>query len=159
VQRAPGVSCTLCFSGGRRLFAQLGRYPRREIARAYRLKRDEIRSICSGNGSALPLPLGEGWGEGLRSLVVHLPLTRFAEFIIGRRFAPTRWQIDLSPSGRGEGYPLTDRFNQTASRFSSLKIESEVRARVSRRKMRQAILRKESGPGSPPGAASASLPK
>jgi hypothetical protein len=34
--------------------------PRREIAHAYRLKRDEIRSICSGNGSALPLPLGEG---------------------------------------------------------------------------------------------------
>src|SRR5579872_1229380 len=30
------------------------------------------------------------------------PLTRFAEFIIGRRFAPTRWQIDLSPTGRGE---------------------------------------------------------
>jgi hypothetical protein len=34
-------------------------------------------------------------------LVQH-PLTRFAEFIIGRRFAPTRWQIDLSPLGRGE---------------------------------------------------------
>jgi hypothetical protein len=30
------------------------------------------------------------------------PLTRFAEFIIGRRFAPTRWQIDLAPPGRGE---------------------------------------------------------
>src|SRR6202035_3701953 len=57
----------------------------------------------------------EGWGEGLRSLVVHLPLTRFAEFIIGRRFAPTRWQIDLSPLGRGEGH----RFNlkPSCSRF------------------------------------------
>ena len=70
-----------------------------------RLKRDEIRSICNGNGSALPLPLGEGWGEGLRSLVVHLPLTRFAV------------QIDLSPPGRGEANPLTDRFNQKSSRF------------------------------------------
>jgi hypothetical protein len=63
---------------------------------------DEIRSICDRNGSAPPLPLGEGWGEGLRYLVVHRPLTRFAEFIIGRRFAPTRWQIDLCPPGRGE---------------------------------------------------------
>jgi hypothetical protein len=27
------------------------------------------------------------------------PLTRIAEFIIGRRFAPTRWQSDLSPKG------------------------------------------------------------
>jgi hypothetical protein len=42
------------------------------------LEHDAIRSICKGNGSALPLPLGEGWGEGLRSLVVHRPLTRFA---------------------------------------------------------------------------------
>jgi hypothetical protein len=41
-------------------------------------------------------------GYGL-SLVQH-PLTRFAEFIIGRRFAPTRWQIDISPLGRGEGH-------------------------------------------------------
>jgi len=33
----------------------------------------------------------------------RLPLTRIAEFIIGRRFAPTRWQSDLSPqAGRGE---------------------------------------------------------
>ena len=35
--------------------------------------------------------------KGLRSLVIHLPITRFAEFIIGRRLVPTRWQIDLSP--------------------------------------------------------------
>ncbi len=30
------------------------------------------------------------------------PLTRLAEFIIGRRFAPTRWLATLSPqTGRG----------------------------------------------------------
>jgi hypothetical protein len=34
--------------------------------------------------------------------LVRSPLTRFAEFIIGRRFAPTRWQTDLSPAGRGD---------------------------------------------------------
>jgi hypothetical protein len=53
-----------------------------------------------------PLPLGEvgaqrrvrGYGPSLD----QRPLTRFAEFIIGRRFAPTRWQIDLSPLGRGK---------------------------------------------------------
>ena len=40
-------------------------------------------------------------GEGLRSPDRPEPLTRIAEFIIRRRFAPTRWQFDLS-QGRGE---------------------------------------------------------
>jgi hypothetical protein len=48
------------------------------------------------------------------SLVQH-PLTRFAEFIIGRRFAPTRWQTDLSPPGRGKLNLPSDRFNQEPS--------------------------------------------
>src|SRR6267142_7009492 len=43
-----------------------------------------------GYEGALPLPLGEGWGEGLRSIVRLLPLTRIA------RRDPT------SPYGRGE---------------------------------------------------------
>ena len=79
------------------------------------LEHEEIRSICNDNGSALPLPLGEGWGEGLRSLVVRRPLTRFALDDASHR----QEQIDLSPLGRGEANPLTDRFNQKASRFSS----------------------------------------
>src|SRR5882724_2579317 len=91
------------------------------------LEHKEIRSICDRNGSALPLPLGEGWGEGLRYLVVHRPLTRFAEFIIGRRFAPTRWQIDLSPSGRGEANPLTDRFNQKPFRSRFVELSGQKR--------------------------------
>src|SRR5271169_2571298 len=34
-----------------------------------------------GNGSALPLPEGEGWGEGLRSNDIAQPLTRIARAI------------------------------------------------------------------------------
>jgi hypothetical protein len=52
--------------------------------------------------------LGEGWGEGLRSLVVHCPLTRFALDDASHR----QEQIDLSPPGRGEVNAPTDRVNQ-----------------------------------------------
>jgi hypothetical protein len=64
------------------------------------LEHDEISLSCDRSGSRLPLPLGEGWGEGLRSLVKQSPLTRFAA------------QIDLSPPGRGELSPRSSRFNQ-----------------------------------------------
>src|SRR5712691_4323651 len=56
--------------------------------------------------SLAPLLRGEGRGEGLLPQILKLryarwlPLTRIAEFIIGRRFAPTRWQSDLSPQAR-----------------------------------------------------------
>src|SRR5581483_3031203 len=50
----------------------------------------------------LPLPLGEGWGEGLRSLVQQRPLTRIAA------------QFDLSPPGRGEE-SRARQFNQGSS--------------------------------------------
>jgi hypothetical protein len=41
-------------------------------------------------------------GEGSRPIVSEEPFTRFlAEFIIGRRFAPTRWlETTLSRKGR-----------------------------------------------------------
>ena len=55
-----------------------------------RLEHDEFRLSRNDIGGGLPLPLGEGWGEGLRSLVRAEALTRFAA------------QIDLSPPGRGE---------------------------------------------------------
>ena len=51
---------------------------------------------AGGIGSALPLPWGEGWGEGVRSIVRAHPLTR--------RCAPT------SPYGRGENALVTRRF-------------------------------------------------
>ncbi len=54
------------------------------------LEHDEFRLSRNDIGGGLPLPLGEGWGEGLRSLVRAEALTRFAA------------QIDLSPPGRGE---------------------------------------------------------
>ena len=38
-----------------------------------RLACDEIGLNCDGSGDALPLPLGEGWGEGLRSLAGSAP--------------------------------------------------------------------------------------
>src|ERR1700694_6043222 len=54
----------------------------------------------------LPLPLltGVGGGPFIRRLNSwRVPLTRIAEPVIGRRFAPTRWQFDLSPqAGRGD---------------------------------------------------------
>jgi hypothetical protein len=59
--------------------------------------------------SLAPFLRGEGWGEGLypRLRSRRFPLTRIAEFIIGRRFAPTRWQFDLSPqAGRGKRWFL-----------------------------------------------------
>jgi hypothetical protein len=33
-----------------------------------------------------------------------MALARFAEFIVERRFAPIRWQIDFSPTRRGYYY-------------------------------------------------------
>src|SRR5260221_11275861 len=84
---------------------------------------------CSCNGNALPLPpnwgkpelgvqicrsriyptwMGEGWGEGLRSIVVQRPLTRFAA------------QTDLSPLGRGElNPPAPAKFQDTCSSSSN----------------------------------------
>src|SRR5450759_5665040 len=38
-----------------------------------RQARDEIGLNCDGSGDALPLPLGEGWGEGLRALAGSAP--------------------------------------------------------------------------------------
>ena len=34
---------------------------------------DEVRLNCNGDGSRPPLPLGEGWGEGFRSLDSRAP--------------------------------------------------------------------------------------
>src|SRR5665811_430600 len=48
-----------------------------------------------GNGGAPPLPSGEGWGEGLRSIVRPVTLTRIA----GRCFASP--DDPTSPDGRG----------------------------------------------------------
>ena len=89
------------------------------------LELDEIGLNRNGIGSLLPLPLGEGWSEGLRSLLGPRPLTRFAlddaEPVIGPRFARTRLhrqeQIDLSPAGRGLSSARANRFHQTSSRF------------------------------------------
>ena len=61
-----------------------------QTAAGVALEHDEIRLSRNDIGGGLPLPLGEGWGEGLRSLVRAEALTRFAA------------QIDLSPPGRGE---------------------------------------------------------
>jgi hypothetical protein len=61
-------------------------------------KRDEMR--LDRAAAQRKLYLVRGYGLSL----VQRPLTRFAEFTIGWRFAPTRWQIDLSPLGRGEGH-------------------------------------------------------
>jgi hypothetical protein len=62
------------------------------IAYKMRGRRDSCLSLPlwlqhPNDGSALPLPLGEGWGEGFGPIDRPLPLTR--------RYAPT------SPSGRG----------------------------------------------------------
>src|SRR5258707_8898706 len=54
-----------------------------------------------------PTSMGEGWGEGLRSLVRAEALTRFAA------------QIDLSPPGRGEPTsPQVEPIKSHRSRFS-----------------------------------------
>jgi hypothetical protein len=53
-------------------------------------KANQIRLRCNRDDSVLPLPLGEGRGEGVRSLMRVLALTRIAS------------QSDLSPMGRGE---------------------------------------------------------
>jgi hypothetical protein len=66
------------------------RQPVRHEVVAHVLDHDEFRLRRNDIGGGLPLPLGEGWGEGLRSLVRAEALTRFAA------------QIDLSPPGRGE---------------------------------------------------------
>src|SRR5450759_428369 len=72
------------------------------------LARDEIGLNCDGSGDALPLPLGEGWGEGLRSLRwISTPSPGLLA------------QTDLSPSGRGERSRRTGRFNQKPSRASA----------------------------------------
>jgi hypothetical protein len=70
------------------------------------LEHDEISLSCDRSGGGLPLPLGEGWGEGLRSLVKQRPLTRFAA------------QIDLSPPGRGGLSPRPNRFDQKSFVFN-----------------------------------------
>jgi hypothetical protein len=41
-------------------------------------KHDEIKLTCNGNAGALPLPKGEGWGEGMPSLDRPETLTRIA---------------------------------------------------------------------------------
>jgi hypothetical protein len=67
------------------------------------LEHDEIRLVCNRNGSALPLPLGEGWGEGLRSLVVTP-----SPDLLRKSTSPRRGEVMC---------PLTDRFNPKPSRF------------------------------------------
>ena len=42
------------------------------------LEHDEIRFECLRDEGLLPLPLGEGWGEGLRSLVKSSAPSRIA---------------------------------------------------------------------------------
>jgi hypothetical protein len=84
-------------NGGRTITRLEGARPGRYFRHEQQLTHDEIRLHWSRDGSGLPLPLGEGRGEGLRSLVKARPLTRFALDDASHR----REQIDLSPTGRG----------------------------------------------------------
>src|SRR5712664_835680 len=56
-----------------------------------------------GSRGLLPLPWGEGWGEGVRSIVRLQPLTRIASAI---RPLPKGEVIDLTHSDSGRGHAV-----------------------------------------------------
>ena len=59
----------------------------------------------------MKMSVGVGWRRFVaRSCSTH-PGSHFAEFIIGRRFAPTRWLNAIRPSPPGEGEEIDSRTN------------------------------------------------